>query len=234
MAVSGVDYMSAPQDYAELFHTYYPYVVNLVNKFGITEDNKEDVASEILTRFMERGFLEKFDPSLTFFYNGEQRPARFKTFLSRFVLTYVQGHYDKQKRIAKRETQLCDVMFRESWGHGAEALRWVDLYGDSHEGHEEAVLDAVREEDLARGLRNYLADIPHRSTGDRCDLVALFDAVRTQCLDKGCYDITALKEQFSVSSTAMHTWIWWLKENIAEALGLPVPPKRRRTARPKP
>lgn len=231
-AVSGVDYMSAPKDYAELFRTYYPYVVNLVNKFGITDDNKEDVASEILTRFMERGFLEKFDPALRFEYNGEWRPARFKSFLSKFVLTYVQGFYDKQKRILVREVQICDMYLTGDERAGA-GVRWVEVYGEVAQSHEDEILDALVEQELADGLRRYLADVPRRSSNDRCDLVALFDEVRAQCLQRGSYDITTLKASFEVSSTAMHTWMWWLKANMCEALGLPLPPKRPRTTRPK-
>lgn len=228
--VSGVDYVSAPKDYAELFRRYYPYVVNLVNKNGIADDNKEDVASEILARFFERGFLEKFDPALVFSYAGQPRPARFKSFLSKFVLTYVRGHYDKQKRLRTREIMLCDHVMSGFYGIG---VRWVDVYGEAHPDHQDEVLEGWMERQLVVGLRNFLADVPRKSVYDRCDLVALFDAVMVQVRDKGEYDITELKEIFGVSSTAMHTWVWWLKQNIAEALGHPVPAKRPRTTRVK-
>jgi hypothetical protein len=231
-AASVVDHVSAPKSYDELFRKYYLYVVNLVNKHGITDDNKEDVASEILTRFMERGFLDVFDSSLVFEFNGEKRPARFKSFLSKFVLTYVQGHCDKQKRLAKREWYVCDMQVQPE-KTGSEVVRWVDLYGDPHEGHEDAVLEVIMEQGLAQGLREHLATVPRRAHGDRCDLVALFDAVREQALDRGHIDIKALKDVFGVSPTAMHSWVWWLKENIAAHLGLPVPPKRPRVTRPK-
>lgn len=232
IATSGVDYKSAPENYAELFRIYYVYVVRLVHKHGIDENIKEDVASEILTRFFERGFLEKFDPTLTFPYKGELRPARFRSFLSKFVLTYVRGHYDKQQRTAAREIQICDMQVS---GHQSTAgdIRWIDVYGPMTDGHEEAVLDEVMADELIKGLRNYLADVPRRSDYDNCNLVALWDALTTQVRDRGECDVKALSEQFGVSYTAMHTWIWWLRENVAQATGRPVPTKRPRTTRPK-
>lgn len=237
-AVNGVDYKCAPSDYAELYRIYYRYVVNLVGSFGIDENNKEDVASDILATFFARGFLEKFDPTLVFEYKGQKRPARFKSFLSRFVATYVRGHYDKQKRLASREVQIVDLLMGQG-DHGlaqngsSNGSRWAELYGDTVASPEDDVLETIMEEDLANGLRAYLADVPRRSASDSCDLVRLFDEVRKQCLDRGAYDISLLKATFGVSSTAMHTWVWWLKENLAAALGLPVPARRPRTTRPK-
>lgn len=233
ITANGVDYKSAPSDYAELFRVYYKYVVNLVGTFGIEENNKEDVASEILATFFARGFLEKFDPTLVFEYKGEQRPARFRSFLSRFVTTYVRGYYDKQKRLAGREVQICDVNFSSDSDAGSNHSTWVNLYGETTPGPEDDVLETLMEHDIYQGLRTYLSSVPRRSVSDRCDLVELFDAVRQQALEKGFIDIAALKDTFGVSSTAMHTWVWWLKENLAAALGRPVPAKRPRTVRPK-
>lgn len=232
IATSGVDYLSAPKDYAELFRIYYVYVVRLVHKHGIDENQKEDVASEILTRFYERGFLEKFDPTLTFVYKGQQRPARFRSFLSKFVLTYVRGHYDKQKRVANREWQVCDLLLT---GDSSDAgVRWVDIYGESEPSHEDNVLDGVMESDFVRGLRNYLADLPPRSDYDRCDLVELFDTMVDQVRDRGEYNVYELAARFGVSYTAMHQWVWRLRAHLADATGRPLPPKRPRAARPKP
>lgn len=232
IATSGVDYKSAPKNYAELFQIYYVYVVRLVHKHGIDDNHKEDVASEILTRFFERGFLEKFDPTLTFTYKGEERPARFRSFLSKFVLRYVRGHCDKQRRLASREWQICDMLLDSDYVGGA-GVSWVDKYGEPEPSPEEGVLDAVMEIDLVRGLSAYLAQVPRRSAYDNCDLVALFDAIVDQVRDRGEYDIYQLSQRFGVSYTAMHTWVWWLKENLAAATGRPVPAKRARTTKPK-
>lgn len=222
-AVSGVDYKSAPANYDELFRVYYKFVVNLVGTFGIDDNNKEDVASDILTTFLKRDFLDKFNPDLVFQYKGEARPARFKSFLSRFVAIYVRGYYDKQKRLASREVQICDLSMGD-----AGSTTWAEVYGETMSGPEDDVLEILMEQDIADGLRCYLADQPRRSAADTCDLVALFDAVREQALAKGHVDIAALKDMFGVSSTAMHTWVWLLKDHLATALGRPKPTKRPR------
>jgi hypothetical protein len=201
----------------------------LCSALGIDENNKEDVACEVLLRFMERGSLEKFDPSLTFYYRGQMRPARFKSYLSRAVDKYTRGYRDKQNKLACREALLCSTTPNNNKDTSVSAaVSWADIYGDSHDDHADGVLDMITEQAEADGVRTLLARVPRRSAHDRCDLAALYDAVRTQILAFGEYDITILKEHFGVSSTAMHTWMWWLKENLAAIYGLPVPARRPR------
>lgn len=228
-----VDYVSAPKNYADLFEQYYAYVVNLCARFGIDDNNKEDVASEILLRFMERGSLEKFNADLRFEYCGEWRPARFRSYLSRAVEMYTRGHRDKLNKLRRREVQICDLPVRQGAAGAKEAGgdSWADLYGQPHQDHAEEVLNMINEESEAAGVRAVLARIPPRSSTDRCDLVAVYDAARAQILATGHYDIKKLKDIFGISSTAMHSWMWWLKENLAHIQGLPVPPRRPRTTR---
>lgn len=235
---SDVDYVSAPSNYADLFTTYYAYVINLCGLFGIDDNNKEDAASEILTRFMERGSLEKFDPHLEFEYRGEARPARFKSYLSRAVDMYSRGLRDKQHKLARREYQINDVVSvspqnQAEWTLCSANARWVDVFGEATPDPADGVQDMFDEEIEANTVRALLARVPARSTQDRCDLVALFDAVRLQVLAYGEYDISILKDRFQVSTTAMHSWMWWLKTNLAGIYGRPVPPKRARRLRAK-
>lgn len=234
-----VDYKSAPEDYAALYRIYFPYMVNLVAKNGINENNKEDVASEIFLRFMERGFLELFNPDLVFEYEGQKRPAKFKSFLSRAVTTYVRGHCDKQRRQSQREVQICDAQMNTpgtsvgSSNGGGEKLSWADLYGTPTDDHAEKVMDLIVEQQDHQAIRDYLATVPPRSSHDLCNLVDVFDAVRAQILGYGEYDVKTLQVRFGVSTTTMHNWLWWLKDNIAHVYGREVPPKRRRTLHPK-
>lgn len=235
---SDVDYVSAPKDYADLFRTYYAYVVNLCAQFGIDENNKEDAACEILLRFMERQSLEKFDPELRFDYRGELRPARFKSYLSRAVDMYSRGLRDKQKKLARREQQICDTvptapaLIREnSYLSTANMASWAEVFGVAHDDHAAGVEDMIDSDAEAAALRAMLAGVPRRSSHDRCDLAALFDAVHAQVIAYGEYDIGVLKDRFGVSTTAMHSWMWWLKTNVAHFYGRPVPPKRPRRTR---
>lgn len=239
---SDVDYVSAPANYADFFRLYYDYTVNFVAKLGIDDNNKEDVASEILMRFLERHSLEKFDAELSFYYREEMRPARFRSYYSRSIEMYARGMRDKQKKLARRELQVCDVVNGPGdqpgsntvdvpWGGKSSHTSLGEFLAEPCQDHSDGVLDAMTEEAEAEGIRRALAMIPARSAHDRCDLVAVYDAVRTQVLAYGEYDINRLREHFGVSSTAMHSWIWWLKENLAVIYGLPVPAKRPRRSR---
>lgn len=239
---SDVDYMSAPANYADFFRIYYPYTVNFVTKLGILEHNAEDVAAEICARFIERGSLEKFDPEMNFYYRDEVRPARFRSYYSRSVEMYARGMRDKQQKQLHREVQIFDLAQSgsdrpgsnlvdvQSGGKSSQAALGETL-ATPQEDHSDGVLDAMTEEAEAVMVRRRLAKIPPRSAHDRCDLVAVYDAVRIQVLAYGEYDINRLREHFKVSSTAMHSWIWWLKENLAVIYGLPVPAKRPRRTR---
>ncbi len=228
--IVGTDKSAVPQDYAELFRLYYDFVVRLVSIKGIDDANKEDVASDLLVRFIQRRSLEKFDPSLTFMRDGELRPANFRTYLSAFVESYVRGYRDRQQKNKTRESLILDVPV-ESPNNGGR-VSWVELnafeYGKSLPSHEDDVVSLVVQENMVASLRAYLATIPKRSAGDQCDLVALLDAIVAQIRATGEYSVEALREKFGVSSTSMHNWVWWMKELLCEATGHPVPPKRPR------
>ncbi len=229
---NGVDPMAAPADYADLFRCYYDYMVTLVRRAGIESSRAEDVAMEILTRFFERDFLNEFDPSLVFHYDGQDRPARFKSFLTKFVLTYVRGHKDKQARLTGRELLICDRPLLAADAGGAREISWIDVFGDQSPGADVDIIEALGEQERVDRWRAYIAQVPRRSQWDTCDLVALFDAVVEQVRADGAWNATELRHRFNISSTAMHSWLWWLRANLAAADGRPVPAKRPRTVRP--
>lgn len=224
-----VDFMSAPKDYGELFSTYYGYVVALVRKNGIAESNKEDVAVEILTRLLERDFLTLFDPTLKFTHDGQTRKARFKTFLSYAVIDYCRGHRDKQKRLGFREMLIMD----KPTAYDEIDSTWAEWWGvEATESHEEAILELVAGEQFMADIREYLATVPRRGAFDRCDLVKLFDAVLAQIALTNTVCVRELKEHFGISGTGINGWMWWLRANIAEFLGVDLPPKRIRKKTP--
>ncbi len=198
-----IDYSAAPSSYDELFRNYYTFVVALVGKHGISVDNREDVANEILLRFYERDFLNEFNPALTFEVNGRIVKARFKSFLSAFVVNYVRSHRDRQNLRAKREPLNLDA--------GDPNTTWdSEHYEDDYSG--------LYEEELVLKIREHLKTVPRKSRQDQCDLVALFDAVVQQVRVNGKYSVKELQARFGVSPTAIHTWLGWMRLNIAEAL----------------
>ncbi len=223
---SDVDFVSAPANFADFYAQYHDFVVLLlITKAGIDPQNAEDVAHDILLRFMERDLLSAFDPTLVFMYEGEPRPARFKSFLSKIVMTYAHGHRDRQARLRNRELQMVDIPARE------DGNLWLDVFCLPEIPDEEKVLDSVSEQQLVTWLRNYLAGVPRRSVHDRCDLVELWDQVMVQIRRDGEYNLTQLRKIFGVSSTAIHSWMWWLRLNLAAALDRPLPPRRERNPR---
>lgn len=197
-----IDFSVAPSSYEELYRNYYSFVVGLVGKHGIAPDNREDVASEILLRFYERDFLNEFNPELSFEVNGKLVKARFKSFLSAFVVNYVRSHRDRQNLRIKREPLIVDAP--------ATTMSDPEHYEDDY--------SAIYEEELVVKIREYLATVPRKSRQDQCDLLALFDAVVRQVRINGKYSVKDLQTQFGVSPTAIHTWLGWMRFNIAKAL----------------
>lgn len=225
----GVDYASAPKTYEDLHRIYYRFVVNVVRQAGIEEASAEDVASSILLRLYERDFLDKFNPQLVFLHDGEEHKARFKSFLTKTVLLYVRSYREKQTRRNQREISVgCDgeTVGYSSWTESGSGRRVVDFgitYVSLSEGD---LLDEIFLKTLVPNLRAYLATIPRRCRTDRCDLVALFDAIVEQVEERGRCDGRALQRKFGVSPTSMHSWLWWLRKNIATYMDRPLRPKR--------
>ncbi len=221
----GVDYVSAPKDYDELFRIYYPYVVALVKKNGISDRNKEDVAAEILTRLYERNFLALFNPDMTFTHGARTHKARFKTFLSYSVIGYCMSARDKETRLNNRENLLMD----SPTSYFDIDSTWAEWWGvEATDSHEDEILDMVEGNELVADIRAYLATIPRRNPSDRCDLVALFDAVVRQIASTGKISVKELKTMFDIKGTGINSWMWWLKGNLSQYLGVPLPPRRRR------
>lgn len=227
---NGPDFQSAPADNAELFRKYYQYVIALVRRAGFEESRVEDVASEILFKFIQRGFLEKFDAKKVFIYDGKERPARFKSFLTKFVLSYLRGHWDKQQRERIREPLLCDMPVGTSkqFFGGTSVTPWVELNGPVSPGPEEIYAQWHDVRETVSYLRAYLSQIPARHKWDTCDLPALFDRVLEQIDRDGQWNAQELREHFAISTTAIHSWLWRLRTHVAEALGRRPPAKRPR------
>ncbi len=225
--IGGTDHQSAPQDYAELFRLYYPYVCNLVRRAGIDENNKEDVASEILLKFMDHDCLAQFDPTRTFTYNGRTHRAKFGTFLSRFVAAYVRGHKDRQDVQAKREPLYCD----QNLSTGTETERWVTVYGPTEGDISEAVLDLVTFQEIVNEWKRHLATVPKRFDKDTADLPAILDSIAAQVLDKGVWDVPSMCAQFGNGVTRMFEQIWFLRDSLADHTGRPRQAKRPRVVK---
>jgi hypothetical protein len=200
--------VGAPADQAELFEKYYEYMVSLARQQGIHLQEAEDVASDILTRLLERDVIGMFDPDHEIVHGGQQHAANFKTFLSHQVLLYIKGKRDALSRRSAREPLLCDQPSEDggSWleAHGS-AFSFLDDYSN------------LSTMEFVSWGRAVLASIPRRSLRDRCDLVALFDAMVASGLRDGRVDYPALREQFQISPTSAYQWVGRLRDALREA-----------------
>lgn len=206
------DPVAAPVDYEMLHRTYYAYVCGLVGQQGIPSDRREDVASDILLRFMERDFLNPeigFDPTHTFVRGGEVKTARFKSFLNAFVISYVRGHRDRINNRSQRERLILDA--HQAFPGG---VTFIDVIGPVIE--DDVALADVFGSDFVSRFRDYLVTVPKRSSADRCDLVLLFDLICRQVEEDGKITTKVLQERFGVSSSAISSWISVLRRHVRE------------------
>lgn len=209
-AEAAVDFVTPPTDYAQLFERYFDYVQGLVIKLGIDPQSAEDVASEILIRFIDTDILEQFDEGTVIEHRGVRYSTRFKSFLSAKVEHYVRGKRDRQTTQLRREPLLCD----QPVGEGGV---WVEIFGGSCEPD----LDEVEARDLQRRIREHLCLLTVR--GKR-DLVKLFDLIVAQLsAGKPKPDRQQLAKLFGVSDTAIGSMIIDLRHEVAEALLLDWP-----------
>lgn len=200
MSTSG---LAAPQDYEEMFKEYYGYVCQLVCKFGIEEQSKEDVASSILLRFYERDFLAKFDPSLEFEYQQVKRPARFKTFLSGFVELYVRHHRDNQGKRASRYPLQCDM--RLSSGD-----TWLEVHGPSDDSDYTFAESKLIGTAVLQAVRGRLSE-------DQEQLEFFEEAVR-EFSETGQLRVTRLQQRLGASQRVVARRMAALRELVAEVM----------------
>lgn len=201
---AALDPMVAPEDYVQLFTQYYDYVINLVVKLGICSRDSEDRASDVLLRFYERGFLEKFDPDYVIEYDGRRYPARFQSFLSTFVERYCRRYRDQQKRRGRHEVLLCDMPL-------PDGRTWVAAYGPGYEQHEE-----VEGRDMVAAIRRFVHGLPVRG---RRDPGRLIDLIIEQVFGAGLTypDRTALAAEFGCSESTVGVLLRELRAQLAEA-----------------
>ena len=205
-AHSSTDYV--PADFSDLFKNYYQYVTRLVQRFGIEEQNSEDVAMTILTKFYEKDVLADFSPSFTTHHGGVTRPAVFSTFLSGFVFSYVRHYRTRQVLHTQREGKSIYTPV-DMPGN----LCWIDLNTPSVSTD----YDEMITEDLIRSITAHLTALPPR-VRERINLATVFSRVAEQINQSGKYDVPALSKEFGVSQNAVRNAIVCLRTEVAEVL----------------
>jgi hypothetical protein len=171
-----------------------------------------------------------FDPHFEVEYNNKVRKARFKSFHTSQVLKRLQSHRERAQVRARRELHLLDAPMVDHSGHGDGGdASFVEHLGidTSPEGDPVSrLIDVETERERVAELRAILV----RQCCDKT-LRRLFDRMVEQVREHGWVDIPALMEEFRVSSTSMHTWLWKLHDLMEAHVEVGRRAKRPRTVR---
>lgn len=110
-----------PNDYDELYRAYYPLILFVVQKSGIVKDDVEDVAMEILVKFIERNGIAYYDPGYVMDTGARPevagpryRRTTFRRMIYGFASTYVLALRDKQMGRHTREVYCLDAPVAET------------------------------------------------------------------------------------------------------------------------
>jgi DNA-directed RNA polymerase specialized sigma24 family protein len=195
----------APSGPEELWRLYHGDVLHLVRRTrmrdgspAIPVQDAEDVASEIMTRLLERDVIGMFDPDRVFTYGGREVPARFRTFLKSVVDQYILGQRDKLGRHSKREALVCDQPVSE------DGASWAEVFGPSAEDSHDDLAAA----EWLRQAREVLAREggPASSRGKR-DMLALFDELAVQVGRDGVISRDRLCDRFGIAPGTASAWL---------------------------
>ena len=203
------DFIPANMD--ELARHYYGFIVGMVRKLGIPDQEAQDSAQYILERLEKTGALAQFDPGHLTEHQGRQVKTRFSTFLGAKVMRYCMG---ERGRILKRSSHELPVI-DSAEGDGLSALFGPDRAGICDDY---SALDA---QDFITRIREHLAAIPPRSARDTCDLVALFDELVAEVERDGGFTYAGIQARFKVSGTTAGAWLSRLRQVLAAPLGRP-------------
>lgn len=197
-----------PKDYTELFQLYYDYIRKLVYRHGIDPQNVENVTMAVIMRFFEKDALSQYDPEFGIKNNSHQ--ALFRTFLSGFVISYLQHPVVMQGKLKRREGLSLDMPTGGTTDNGNDETVYdmlAPVHEDNHEGLEYQM--------LVGQIRSKIATTPKRNGIDRCDMPALFEAILEQHAQQGSINVLALAEQFGVGKSTIQNWIKRLRDEIA-------------------
>lgn len=195
-------------------------MITIVRSMSIDTAHVEDVVSDIMLRLYERDVLAMFDPEKEFIHDGRVCRANFKSFLYSIVQCYARGQRDRIRRQRQWELNTLDDLSTD-----------LTFFGHAVANIDDASLDTLSEQRLIETIRDHLKTVPRRSAYDQCDVLALFDEVIDQIHQYDNWDIQLLCDHFGISHSAMYSRLWWLKVNVAEALGYPEPVRPTRGRR---
>lgn len=186
-----------PASYDELHRLYRPYTEKMVAKWGVrNRDEVQDIASAILTRFIERDMLSEFDPN---------RNVLFSTFLGGFIGAYVRYLKDRAEIDRYREGTSTDVVIG-----GSESVTVYDVVAPKH--HDDNTdLEYL---EFLRAARGHLSRLKPTTGHDKMDPVAVFDQIVLHEYEYGKIDTNKIAQFFEVSLATAKSWIVRIRAQI--------------------
>jgi DNA-directed RNA polymerase specialized sigma24 family protein len=139
------DYMNAPPDYGTFFKQYLRYTRSLVSRFGVPPSDLEDVVSDIMARFLERDSIGVFSNDWS--SRSATGKSNFRSYYSRFIVTYAQGMNRNVRRHANRNVLICDASVDDD-----NRTTWVDEHAPA-ESFEDTTVQSMDFETLVASLR---------------------------------------------------------------------------------
>jgi hypothetical protein len=187
-----------PDDYSELFEQYYPMMYGIVAKSGINRFDVEDVAMDILARFIDKGGLAYFNPA--------HPKAKFKGMLRGFTSTYVLQYRDKQMIRHRREPWRNETPIGSETTWGEVNFRndfWVDACDVS-----QSIIDALKQ---ARSI------LESKNQGKR-DYGKFLDLCLMHGFLNGELDRTAIREALGIGGSTLNVMLRELRATLRPLL----------------
>ena len=143
------DWANCPPSYEVFFQQYMNYTNTMVRKFGVYR-NVEDIAQAILTRYMERDSLGVFRRD----WGSQSKTGKsnFRSYYSRFILTYVTSLRRNEARAAHKHLCIFDAPV------GSQDSGDTSTWGDVKAPVVAPETDRVEFEELVATLRSTIKD----------------------------------------------------------------------------
>lgn len=191
-----VDWANCPPTYDVWADQYYTYTRSMLMRWGARLDEVEDMMQEIMARFIERDSLGVFTPE----WGSKSKTGRsnFRSYYSRFLLTYFNGKKRNLVRHYKKNIHILDAPVSEDG-----SITWGD---QNAEACDDAAFEQLEFEQLIEQLRVRVSDD------------ALVDAV-LMMVENGPIRQKALGAQLGGDSGVGAAGLQRVREALTELLG---------------
>lgn len=197
-----------PDDYSELFEQYYSMMCGVVAKSGIAPFDVEDVAMDILARFIDKGGLAYFDPS--------HPKAKFKGMLRGFTATYVLQYRDKQM-IRHRREPWRNEMPLAILGKGIYEVEAESTWGEMNHRNDWWVDSCEVSVSIVQALKKARSILESKTSGKR-DYAKFLDLCLLHGFLDGELDRTAIREALGIGGSTLNVMLRELRSTLRPLL----------------